>query len=232
MASDRITVTTRLDSRLPGTRPEREPDVDWAIRGELFMSCNCDVFCPCVISLGKHPPTEGHCHAWMGIHIESGHYGGEDLSGLNIGILADIPGRLGEGGWRVGLYVDDRASHVAHDAICRIMAGKAGGSTGVLKFLISDVLFAERQPVRIEIEDRRRRIQIGRKVQGELEILHQTADGPVTVSNSRYWIGPLIYVARGLVSRVRDRGRVWDFDGKSAEVVPIDWSGPGKQEKR
>jgi hypothetical protein len=25
---------------------------------------------------------------------------------------------------------------------------------------------------------------------------------------------------------VRDYGRVWDFDGMSAEICPIDWKGP------
>ena len=33
---------------------------DWAIKGELFLNCNCTVFCPCVVSLGQHAPTEGY----------------------------------------------------------------------------------------------------------------------------------------------------------------------------
>ena len=52
-------------------------------------------------------------------------------------------------------------------------------------------------------------------------------DHPVMVSNSKYWMGPDIVAARGLRSKVRDYGRVWDFGGKSAEVCAIDWSGPG-----
>ena len=43
----------------------------WVIKGELILNCNCTVFCPCVISLGKHPPTEGYCQAWVGIRIDS-----------------------------------------------------------------------------------------------------------------------------------------------------------------
>ena len=49
---------------------------------------------------------------------------------------------------------------------------------------------------------------------------------PVMISNSRYWMGPDIIAARGLKSKVRDFGRVWDFDGKSAEICPINWGGP------
>ena len=29
--------------------------VPWTIKGELILNCNCTVFCPCVVSLGKHP---------------------------------------------------------------------------------------------------------------------------------------------------------------------------------
>ena len=46
------------------------------------------------------------------------------------------------------------------------------------------------------------------------------------VSNSKYWMGPDIIAAKGLKSKVRDYGRVWDFDGMSAEICPIDWKGP------
>ena len=81
-------------------RPEIKA-TDWKVKGELILNCSCDVFCPCVVSLGAHPPTEGHCHAWMGIIIDEGHYEGESLSNLNVGLLVDIPGRMGEGNWKV-----------------------------------------------------------------------------------------------------------------------------------
>ena len=32
-------------------------------------------------------------------------------------------------------------------------------------------------------------------------------------------------IAKGIKSKVRDYGRIWDFGGKSAEVCPIDWKG-------
>ena len=54
----------------------------WKLTGELLINCNCTVFCPCVISLGKHPPTEGYCHAWGGVHIDEGVFGSIKLDGL------------------------------------------------------------------------------------------------------------------------------------------------------
>ena len=199
---------------------------NWAIKGELFLNCSCELFCPCVISLGAHPPTEGHCHAWMAIAIDEGHYEGEDLSGLNVGLLVDIPGRMGEGNWRVGAYVDERASEAAYDGLLQIFSGAAGGTTGLFTMLVSEIIGAERAPVVITRDGKKRGIQIGRKISGEIEMIEgASADHPVMISNSKYWMGPDIIAAVGVKSKVRDYGRVWDFGGKSAEICPIDWKG-------
>ena len=48
--------------------------VDWAINGELALNCNCTVFCPCAVSLGDHPPTEGYCQTWLAVRIDNGHF--------------------------------------------------------------------------------------------------------------------------------------------------------------
>ena len=93
--------------------------------------------------------------------------------------------------------------------------------------LVSEIIGAERAPVHIERDGTKRRISIGRKIQGEIEMLGgKDADHPVMVTNSKYWMGPDIIVARGTKSKVRDYGRIWDFGGKSAEICPIDWHGP------
>ncbi len=199
---------------------------DWAIKGELFLNCSCEVFCPCVVSLGAHPPTEGHCHAWMGIAIDSGHFEGEDLSGLNVGLLVDIPGRMGEGNWKVAAYVDENASDPAYDGLLQIFSGAAGGTTGLFTMLVSEIIGAERAPVEIIREGTKRIINIGRKIQGEIEMIGGAeADQPVMITNSKYWMGPDIVAAQGLRSKVRDYGRVWDFGGRSAEICAIDWKG-------
>nr|WP_170615090.1 DUF1326 domain-containing protein [uncultured Ruegeria sp.] len=225
--SDKLPISQRIDSRMPNPKRREMSPTDWSIKGELILNCSCDVFCPCVVSLGAHPPTEGHCHAWMGIIIDEGHYEGEDLSGLNVGLLVDIPGRMGEGQWKVAAYVDERASGKAYNGLLQIFSGQAGGTTGLFTMLVSEIIGAERAPVEIERDGTKRRIMIGRKIQGEIEMLAgKDPEHPVMVSNSKYWMGPDIIVAKGNKSKVRDYGRVWDFGGKSAEICPIDWHGP------
>ena len=207
-------------------RPELKP-TDWKVKGELILNCSCEVFCPCVVSLGAHPPTEGHCHAWMGIIIDEGHYEGESLSNLNVGLLVDIPGRMGEGNWKVAAYVDEKANEKAYSGLLSIFSGGAGGTTGLFTALVSEIIGAEKIPVEILREGKSRMLSIGRKIQGHIEMIDgDNRDNPVKITNTTYWMGPEVIVAKGKRSRVRDYGRVWDFDNKSAEICPIDWHGP------
>ena len=224
--SDRISTKSKISAKLDNPMRRKATPTDWSIKGELILNCSCTVFCPCVVSLGAHPPTEGHCHAWMGIIIDEGHYEGEDLSGLNVGLLVDIPGRMAEGNWKVAAYVDDRASGKAYNGLLQIFSGQAGGTTGLFTMLVSEIIGAERAPGVIERDGTFRRIMIERKIQGEVEMLTgKNNEEPVIVRNTKYWMGPDVIVAKGNKSRVRDYGRVWDFDGMSAEICPIDWKG-------
>ncbi len=226
--ADRLRLKSRIEQRMTSSR-RRENPTHWKLRGELFLNCSCEVFCPCVVSLGRHRPTEGHCHAWMAVAIDEGHFEGEDIGGLNVGLLVEIPGRMSEGDWRVAAYVDERATQKAYNGILQIFSGGAGGTTGLFTKLVSTIIGAERAPVEIVRDGGRRVLNIGRKINGEIEMVAGNAPGkPVQVSNTRYWMGPDVIVARGGRSRVRDYGRVWDFDGKSGEICAIDWSGPGR----
>lgn len=225
--SDRLDVAEKLDNRHPATDrpgPEIQP---WAIKGELILNCNCTVFCPCVISLGKHPPTEGHCQTWGGVRIDSGHYGDIDLSGLNIGLLIEIPGMMSRGNWKVGLFVDDRADDPTFDALVKVFSGAAKGTTGLFQILVGEFLGAERQPVTYETEGKTRHITVGRKIQGVVHpVGGANSDEDLVVKNTQYWMGPDITVATATKGKVRAYGRVWDFDGRSAEICQIDWHGP------
>jgi hypothetical protein len=198
----------------------------WALKGELFLNCSCETFCPCVVSLGKARPTEGYCHAWMAIRIDEGHFEGEDIGGLNVALLADIPGRMAEGNWSVAAYVDERATPVAYDGLLQIFSGAAGGTTGLFTMLVSNIFHAEQTKVDIETDGSKRRLNVGKKIQGEIETIGGLdPEKAVVITNSQYWMGPDIIAAQGTRSRVRDHGRMWDFGGKSAEICPIDWSG-------
>lgn len=199
----------------------------WHIKGELILNCNCTVFCPCVASLGKHPPTEGYCQAWAGVRIDDGKCGETDLSGLNVALLLDIPGWMGRGNWTVGAYIDERASDEAFERLVRIFSGKARGTTGLFSILVGTFLGAERSAVTFESDGRTRRLEVPKKISGAVEPIEGADPGSeVRVTNTQYWMGPDITIAQATQSRVRAFGRVWDFAGRSAEICQISWAGP------
>lgn len=199
---------------------------EWAIKGELILNCNCTVFCPCVVSLGQHPPTEGYCQAWSGVRIDTGHYGDTDLSGLNVGLVLEIPGLMARGNWKAAAYIDDRASDDAYDALVAIFSGQARGTTGLFSILVSEFLGAERAEVSYETEGKERRLIVGKKINGAVVPVTGHGGEDIVVTNTEYWMGPDITVATATKGRVRAHGRVWDFDGRSAEICQIDWKGP------
>jgi hypothetical protein len=199
----------------------------WKICGELVLSCNCDVFCPCVVSLGRSEPTRGVCHTWWGLHIEEGRAGDIALDGLNVAAVMDVPGPLAEGKWTVGLYIDERASDAAYDALVEILSGRAGGPTGWFSIMVANFLGAKRVPIEFESKDRGWRVEIPKIIDGAIEPIEGAdGEGPTVVTNSRYWMAPDITVCQGTRSRYRDWGRNWDLSGRSGEYARVEWEGP------
>lgn len=199
----------------------------WTINGELTLSCNCTVFCPCVLSLGKHPPTEGYCQTWAGIRIDEGAFGDVDLGGINVALVMEIPGLMSRGNWTAGLFVDDRADIQAVRALTRIFTGRAGGSTGLLSILVGRFLGVQQAPVSYTVEDKTRIVKVPKIIDGAITpVSGSNGGGDVVISNSQYWIAPDITVCQADRSRMRGFGRNWDFAGRSAELCRIEWRGP------
>ncbi len=199
----------------------------WKLNGELMLSCNCTVFCPCVVSLGLHPPTEGYCQTWGGVRIDSGHYGDVDLSGLNVGLLIEIPGNMSRGNWTAAAYIDEKADIYALKALTRIFSGRAKGTTHILSILVGKFLGVEQAPISYEVDGETRRFKIPKIIDGEIEpITGAKKDEQVVIQNSQYWIAPDIIVAQAKRSKLRAFGRNWDFAGRSAEICKLEWSGP------
>ncbi len=199
----------------------------WKIDGDLVLSCNCDVFCPCVVSLGKAEPTRGVCHTWWGLHIEEGHAGDESLDELNAVVLMDVPGPLAEGKWAVGLYIDERANEAARRALTAILSGAAGGTTGWFSIMVANFLGVKHVPILFEQKDKGWRVDIPKIIDGTVEPIEGASNGGATViTNSKYWMAPDITVCQSTRSRLRDWGRNWDLSGMSAEYAHIEWEGP------
>ncbi len=199
----------------------------WGLQGELILNCNCTVFCPCVISLGQHRPTEGFCQTWAGISIKKGFYDNVDLSGLCAGLLIDIPSYMTRGGWSLGIYIDSKASDKAFEALEKILKGKAKGTSGLVDILTANYLGAQRADMTYEKKGESIIFQIPKIIDGEVVPIAGKEDGkPVIIKNSSYWVSEDIIVGKAKKGKVRAFGRLWDFKGRSAEICELNWSGP------
>lgn len=199
----------------------------WTIKGEFLLSCNCDLFCPCVVSLGKAKPTQGDCFSWWGIHIQEGRAGRNKLDGLNVAIMLHVPGAMLEGNWTAGLYIDERANKSAADALVKIFSGQAGGPTGWFSIMIGEFLGMKRVPIAFEKRGKGWHLSVPGVIDGGVEpIAGPGGRGRTRISNTAYWVSPEVVVSRGTRSRIRDWGRNWDFSGQSAEYAKVDWAGP------
>jgi hypothetical protein len=196
----------------------------WTLRGELILACNCTIFCPCTLSLGKAPPTEGYCQTWAGIRIDEGRFEAIDLSGIKIGLIMEIPGLMSRGNWTAGLFIDQQASIQAVKALTKIFTGRAGGSTHLLSILVGHFLGVRQASITYDVEGDTRIFSVDKLVKGAVTpIGGKNKDQPVVIRNSEYWVARDIIVARADQSRVRAFGRNWDFAGRSAEICKLDW---------
>ncbi|MEY4174451.1 MAG: hypothetical protein RI900_1616, partial [Actinomycetota bacterium] len=165
--------------------------------------------------------------AWAGVRIDKGRSGDVDLSGLNVAMLLDIPGKMERGNWTLALWIDDRATDVQFAALETIFRGGARGTTGLFTLLVGQYLGAERAPVEFVTDGDTRSLSVGRIIQGEVRPIAGARSGEeVSVVNTQYWMGPEVVVAEAVKGRVRAFGRVWNFEGRSAEICRIRWEGP------
>ncbi|MBF9030521.1 DUF1326 domain-containing protein [Rhodobacterales bacterium HKCCE3408] len=95
--------------------------IDWNIKGEEMVNCNCNFGCPCQFGV---LPTTGNCEAVIVYDIESGHYGDTKLDGVRAAAVYYWPGAIHEGNGQMQLIVDEGASDAQVAALEAIMTGK------------------------------------------------------------------------------------------------------------
>jgi hypothetical protein len=94
--------------------------VSFSVEGDYFEVCNCDVSCNCVW-LG--PATQDNCDVMFAWHVTRGSKDGVDLSGLNAVMVVHTQKRMTDGGWKLALYLDDRATAEQSEALGAVFPG-------------------------------------------------------------------------------------------------------------
>ena len=118
----------------------------YSIKGEYVVNCDCNLICPCAVD---GPPTtkDGVCHGAQILHVSEGSKDGVDLSGVDIGWLYTLPGKVTAGNWTSFLVLDPTVSDDQVKAIEDIIRGNDGGPFADFAPLISTWQPTERAKV-------------------------------------------------------------------------------------
>jgi len=141
----------------------------WSIKGEYVEACSCAFLCPCITKNATTPATEDFCKFAMTYRIDSGRFGAVDLGGVSFAVIAQSKAIMSEGGWTLGVIVDDRASDEQANAIVEIASGRAGGPMAAMAPLIGDFRGVERHTIRFEMAGSRRATSIPGILEQEVE---------------------------------------------------------------
>ena len=81
----------------------------WRIEGRYFENCSCDMPCPCTVTIDAGADLD-RCNAFLVFHVERGEIDGVDVGGVTVAVIVDSPKVMADGGWRLGILVDEGAS--------------------------------------------------------------------------------------------------------------------------
>jgi hypothetical protein len=198
----------------------------WKIEGTYFENCNCDWVCPCTVTSFASPATGDRCQVILNYHIGRGEVDGVDVSGRSVSIVADSPKRMLDGGWRVGVIIDDKASKEQADKLTAVFAGQVGGPMANLAPLIGEILGVERLPIEYSDAGNRHSIRIGDDIAIEVEDYAAQEGGETTkLTGVFHPSGSTITIARPTSSKIKAFGMQFQNAGKSAFSAPFNWAG-------
>lgn len=154
----------------------------YAIEGDYFEGCNCDLSCNCIYLA---PATREHCEVFFAWRINRGAKDGVDLGGLNVAMAARSGKVMTDGGWKVGLYIDQRASAAQTKALGEIFGGKAGGHLANVAPLIGEVVGVQSAPISFDKNGKKATVHVGDVLDLEVtELVGGDGQSPVTLTNA------------------------------------------------
>jgi hypothetical protein len=208
--------------------PEKEEQMAWRIAGDYFENCSCNVLCPCITSSLQEPADYDRCRVPLVCQIREGSFDDVSLDGLCFIVVADTPAVMGEGNWRVGVYIDERADERQTDALGTILSGEAGGPLSVLAPLIGEQLGVKKVPIQYESDGHRRRVVVPGIMEFEVEgITAPESDEVMEITNTIHPMGANLAIATSTKGVYDDPDFNLSFDntGKNGHYREFAWQG-------
>jgi len=198
----------------------------WRLEGTYFESCSCDAVCPCTWSAFTARATRDRCRALLAYHVGSGEIHSVDVSGLNFALYLDTPPVMMEGGWRVGVYLDDTASGSQAERLGAVLSGQLGGPPAMLSPLIGEMLGVELMPITYTEDGYGHHVRIGDAVDvGVTDFIASEGQGPVRLTNVFHPSNTTLTVAPATAAHLSTFGVDWGREGQSGFSAPFSWAG-------
>jgi hypothetical protein len=199
----------------------------WSASGDFFETCTCDYLCPCLSSNLTAPPTKGDCVFAIAFRVNRGHFGDVSLDGLCFVLAGVSPGPMGEGNWKVGLIVDERADAAQEQAISSLARGRAGGPLAAFAPFITSFLGVERKSIRFEKDALRRSVSIPGVLDQALEGVPSPTvpSEPLVLDNCTHPVNKRMALARATRSVLSTFGlRMNETSGRNnGHFAPFSW---------
>jgi hypothetical protein len=199
--------------------------MSWALSGTYFENCTCEGACPCTASSFQWPADKDFCDVMFAFHIDSGEIDGTAVEDRSVVLLVHIPqAQATDGNWKLGLYVDERASAEQAEKLGAVFGGQLGGPVAALAPLVGEVAGVERAPISFADDGLNHRVTVGDAIDTEVEDLTPPGSSePSRYENIEHLAGPSVTVARATSSRVSGFGI--EFEGKAGSSAPFAWNG-------
>ena len=187
----------------------------WKVAGTYFETCSCDVVCPCTASLSLGADYD-RCRVVLVFNVAKGDVDGTDVSGLTVAAVADTPKVMTEGNWRLGVFIDDRASDGQAEKLGQVFGGQLGGPMAALAPLVGEMLGIERAPIEVRHDGLRHSVRIGDAIDFEIEDIVpfgvETGE-PVRFNGMFHPVGPDLTMAEAKRSQIDGFGIA--YEGKT-----------------
>jgi hypothetical protein len=168
----------------------------------------------------------------IAFRVNRGHFGDVSLDGLCLVLAGVSPGPMGEGNWRVGLIVDERADAAQEQAITSLARGHAGGPLAAFAPFITSFLGVERKLIRFEKDALRRSVSIPGVLDQALEgVPSPIVPGePLVLDNCTHPVNKRMALARATRSVLSAFGlRMNETSGRNnGHFAPFSWQRAAK----
>jgi hypothetical protein len=142
--------------------------MSWSVKGRFFETCSCELMCPCNTSM-DHGATYDYCRVTLVFDITEAEIEGTDVAGLKVVAIADTPKVMTDGNWRLGMFVDERATDEQADKLVQVFGGQLGGRMAGLAPLVGEMLGVERAKIEVGHDGLRHSVRVGNEIDFEVE---------------------------------------------------------------